>query len=66
MSTGEREDQEVRCPFTLLLTGGNTSSLEYDGEGSSVLGANTVTHTVFDLTTPMSGAPSHNNDLLST
>jgi hypothetical protein len=52
-----RSKQELRCPFTLLLTGGEASSLGFDGQGSTILGTITITHTAFDMTTPMSGAP---------
>ena len=44
------DDPLLRCPFTLLLTGSQASMLDYDGEGTTTLGAGLLIHTFYQLT----------------
>ena len=44
------DDPMLRCPFTLLLTGGRASMLNYDGEGTTTLGAGMLIHTFYQMT----------------
>lgn len=43
-------------PFTLLVTGGRAATLEYYGQGETIVGPDTLTHTLYhEGTTPMGG-----------